>query len=132
VSRSGGQWTTTDAWENPEVSMDMSTGVVIGDALYGFSPRNSGQFFALDARTGQTLWLSAGRQAANAALVRAGTTWLALKDTAELVVARANQAAFEPLRTYDVADSATWAQPVVAGQRVLVKDVSSVTLWGLR
>lgn len=131
VSRQGGQWITTDMWDNNEVTMDMSTGVVIGDTLYGFSPRESGQFFAVDAKSGKTLWLTEGRQAGNAAVVRAGDVWLALKDDAELVVARANPSKFEPAQRYTVASSATWAQPVVSGNRVFVKDVSTIALWTL-
>ena len=50
---------------------------------------------------------------------------------AELVVARANAKQFEILKRYTVADSATWAQPVLSGQRVFVKDVSSISLWTL-
>jgi outer membrane protein assembly factor BamB len=127
--RRGNQWTLETAWDNAEVTMDMSTGVVIGSTLFGFSPRSSGQFFALDARTGKTLWLTEGRQAANAAVVRAGTVWLALEDDAELVVARASDSGFQPIRRYTVADSATWAQPVISANRVFVKDVSSVSMW---
>jgi outer membrane protein assembly factor BamB len=129
VARGDGQWTTEDAWENSETSMDMSTGVVIGSTLFGFSPRNSGQFFALDANTGKTLWLSDGRQAENAAVVRAGDVWLALEDDAELVVVSAEATRFAPLRRYAVADSSTWAQPVISGDRVFVKDVTSLALW---
>jgi outer membrane protein assembly factor BamB len=131
VVRRNGQWTPEDVWENPEVTMDMSTGVVIGQMLFGFSPRNSGQFFAVDANTGKTLWLTEGRQADNAAVVRAGNVWMALEDDAELVVVRANAGKFEPLRRYTVAESATWAQPVISGQRVFIKDVSTVALWTL-
>ena len=67
--------------------------------------RNSGQFFALDAKTGKTLWTSAARQGTNAAIVRAGDVLFLLKDDAQLIVARANPARFEPLQTYSVADS---------------------------
>ena len=66
VMNKGGQWTSEDVWVNNDASMDMSTGVVGGNALYGFSHRNSGQYFAIDANTGQTLWLSEPRQADNA------------------------------------------------------------------
>jgi outer membrane protein assembly factor BamB len=131
VVKRNDQFTTEDVWENADVTMDMSTGVISGDRLLGFSPRNSGQYFAIDARTGKTLWLSDPRQAENAAVVRAGTLWFALEDDAELIVSRAAADAFQPLRRYSVAESATWAQPVVAGNRVLVKDVSSVSLWTL-
>lgn len=131
VLRRAGQFALEDVWENSEVTMDMSTGVISADRLLGFSPRNSGQYFAIDARTGKTLWLSDGRQAENAAVVRGGDIWFALEDDAELIVAKADAGAFEPLRRYTVAESATWAQPVVLGNRVLVKDVSTVALWTL-
>ena len=52
-----------------------------------------------------------------------------LKDDAELIVARTNLEGFEPLRHYRVAESATWVQPVILGNRVFVKDVSTLALW---
>ncbi|MDO8681692.1 MAG: PQQ-like beta-propeller repeat protein [Acidobacteriota bacterium] len=131
VMKRGDQWVSENVWENNDVTMDMSTGVVVGTTLFGFSARNSGQFFGVDANTGQTLWLSEGRQAENAAVVRAGDVWLALQADAQLIVARGNPKQFEILRRYNVANSATWAQPVLSGQRVFVKDLNSITLWTL-
>ena len=90
VMNKAGQWTSEDVWTNNDVTMDMSTGVVIGNSLFGFSPRNSGQYFAIDANTGQTQWLSEPRMAENAAVVRAGNLWFALDTEAKLSVARAN------------------------------------------
>ena len=131
VMKRGDQWVSEDVWENNDVTMDMSTGVLAGATVFGFSARNSGQFFAVDANTGQTLWLSEGRQAENAAVVRAGEVWLALQADAQLIVARGNPKQFEILKRYTVADSATWAQPVLSGNRVFVKDLNAVTLWTL-
>ena len=129
VTRRNNQWTTEQVWENADVSLYMSDAVVLGETLVGFSQRRSGQFFGLDARSGKTLWTSDPRQATNAAIVRAGDFWFALKDDGELLVLRGNASAFEPLRRYAVANSATWAQPVVSGNRIFVKDVSTLTLW---
>jgi outer membrane protein assembly factor BamB len=131
VFNKSGQWATEDVWVNNDTTMDMSTGVVIGNSLYGFSPRNSGQFFAIDANTGQTLWLSEPRQGDNAAVVRAGDWWFALETDAQLVVARADSRQFEMVKRYEVASSATWAQPVLSGKRVFIKDVSTISLWTL-
>ena len=131
VMKRGDQWASENVWENNDVTMDMSTGVLVDSTLFGFSPRNIGQFFGIDANTGQTLWLSEGRQAENAAVVRAGDVWLALQADAQLIVARGNPKQFEILRRYTVANSATWAQPVLSGNRVFVKDVNSITLWTL-
>jgi outer membrane protein assembly factor BamB len=131
VINKSGQWTSEDVWTNNDVSMDMSTGVVIGDTLFGFSAKNSGQYFALDANTGQTQWLSEPRIAENAAVVRAGNLWFALDTEARLSVARANPKQMELLKTYTVAQSATWAQPVLSGQRMFIKDLSTISLWTL-
>ena len=131
VINKAGQWSSEDVWTNNEVTMDMSTGVVIGNALYGFSARNSGQFFSIDANTGQTLWLSEPRQTENAAVVRAGELWFALNTEGQLIVMRANPKQMDVLKRYEVAQSATWAQPVLAGDRVLIKDLSNISLWTL-
>jgi hypothetical protein len=120
---------TEQVWENGDVSLYMSDLVLLGDTLVGFSERRSGQFFSLDARSGKTIWTSEPRQATNAALVRAGDFWFALEDDGELVVSRWKTTAFEPVRRYTVASSATWAQPVVTSAGVLVKDVSTLTSW---
>jgi outer membrane protein assembly factor BamB len=127
----GGKWQSEVVWENKEVSLFMSNPVLIGDTLYGMSEKSSGQFFALDARTGKTLWLGQPREATNTAIVKAGELLFFLNDDAELIVARSNRNSFEPLQRYTVADSATWAQPAISGNRIFVKDVASLSLWTL-
>ena len=72
VARRDGRWQTEEAWHTKEVSMYLSNPVVVSDTLYGLSHRSSGQFFALDARTGKTLWLGPAREAVNTAVVKAG------------------------------------------------------------
>jgi hypothetical protein len=36
---------------------------------------------------------------------------------------------FEPIVRYPVATAATWTQPVLSGNRIFIKDVSTLTLW---
>ena len=129
IVKRANQWTTENIWENQDVSLYMTNAVVVGDTLFGMSHRNSGQFFALDARTGKTLWTSPPRQATNAAISHAGDLLFMLKDDGELIVAKASTGGFEPLKRYTVADSATWAAPTIAGNRIYVKDTSSLALW---
>jgi outer membrane protein assembly factor BamB len=124
-----GNWQVEKAWETAAVEMYISHPVLIGDTLFGFSRRASGQLFALDARDGRVLWLGEPRFATNVAFAKAGDLLFVLKDDAELTIARANSSRFEPLKTYEVAEGATWAQPVISGQRLLFKDVSTLTLW---
>jgi hypothetical protein len=109
--------------------MYMSSPVVSGDLLFGFSERKRGQFFCLKPDDGSTLWASEGRQADSAAIVAAGSAWLILTPDANLIVARQSDKAFEPLRKYSVADSPTWAHPVVLGRGILIKDATHLALW---
>jgi outer membrane protein assembly factor BamB len=129
IVRRGPQWATENVWENEQLPLYMSNAVVIKEMLVGLTHKNSGQFFGLDAKTGKTLWTSAPRQAGNAAIVRAGDLLFLLKDDAELIVARPGASGLQPIKTYSVADSATWAQPTIAGNRVFVKDDRGLTLW---
>jgi len=129
VARRAGQWSTEQIWENTELPLRYTTPVVSGDMLFGLSGRNSGQYYAIDARTGKTLWTSDGRQAAHASVARAGDLLISLESDGELVIARSSQTAFEPVKRYKVSANETWAQPAISGSRVFVKDVTSLVLW---
>ena len=110
----------------------MANPVVRDGVMFGLSHRNRGQYFALDLDSGEALWESTPRQAENAALVRAGNIVFSLQEDAELVIFEASRAGLEEIRRYEVADSETWTQPTVAGDRIYVKDVSRLHRWDIR
>jgi outer membrane protein assembly factor BamB len=126
--RQAGRWTAEEAWRNDEVSMYMSSPVLDGKRLHGFSHRKKGEFFCLDLDTGRLLWRSEGRQGENAALVAVGRHLLLLKDDAELLVTSLDADRFAPVASYTVAQSPTWAHPVPTAQGVLIKDLDSLAL----
>jgi outer membrane protein assembly factor BamB len=131
LTKRNNQWIAENAWENADVPFRLSNPVIVGDMLFGLSTKAMGQYFGVDAKTGKTLWTSEGRQAGNAAIVKAGDVLFSLQDDGELIVARSSRTAFEPLHRYKVADSETWAQPTISGNRIFVKDVSTLALWTL-
>src|SRR5262245_20320096 len=123
------QWATDRTWYNPDVSMYMNSPVLSGDYLYGLSNKRKGQFFCMDARTGKVQWITNGREGDNAAIVRAGQFLFLLTDGADLIVAKDNPAQFEIVKKYHVAESPTWAHPVVTGRGILIKDSTTIALW---
>jgi outer membrane protein assembly factor BamB len=127
--RQHGNWRVEQVWATKEVSAYVSTPVVSGGVLFGLSHRNSGQYFALNASTGQLLWLGRPRTATNTAIVKASDTLFFLNDDGDMIVLKANPMRFDPIRTYRLADSATWAQPLISGRRMFVKDARSLALW---
>ena len=126
----GKGWTATPRWSNDQVSMYMSSPAASGTTIFGLSNKNRGQFFAIDAATGKTLWLGKGREADNASIVRAGNVLLLSTTNSELIVARPSATTLEEVKRYTIADSATWAHPAYAGRTIAVKDVDKLIVWG--
>jgi outer membrane protein assembly factor BamB len=118
--------TPREVWRGDGPTLYMTSPVLAGDWLFGLSDRNQAQFFCLDARTGKTLWESGGRLECGAAVVNAGSAWLALTTSGELFVVRPGATAYELTAKYRVADSHTWAHPVFLGDRILVRDQTTL------
>jgi outer membrane protein assembly factor BamB len=128
-ARGSGTWTTPNVWQTKEVSVHMSDVVAVDGVGYGLSHLNRGQYFALDLDSGKVLWKGEPRRAEHAAMARAGQTVFSLEDDGELVVIRASRTGFEPVARYEVATSATWAQPAISGRRIFIRDVNTLALW---
>ena len=120
------------AWQSSGVSMYMSTPVLKGDRLFGFSEKRSGQFFCLDAKSGATLWTGEGRQGENAAVVDGGGVILALTSKSELIVFDADEKAYAERARYKVADTPTWAHPAVSGRSIFIKDKTLLTQFEIK
>ncbi len=129
VIREGNAWTTEDVWHTDDVSLHMANPVVTDGVMYGLSHLNSGQYFGLDLTTGDVLWISSPRQASHASILRAGNAILSLEDDGELLVLEPSRTAFAPSKRYNLAESETWTLPTVSGNRLFVKDVSTLALW---
>jgi len=130
--RQGANWVAQEVWANADNELYMNTPVVHGGLLFGLSARRKGQFFAIDAATGKTVWQSEGRAGENAALLNVGGTLLALTNDAGLLVLPADAKAFAPAARYTVATSPTWAHPVFLGDRILVKDETTLASLSLK
>ena len=125
----GGRWSAPTVWSNPGVSLYMSSAVAARDLLFGFSQLKKGQFFCVDARTGILQWTSPPRQGENASVLVSGEHLILLKDDGELLIATATEKSFDLLRHYQVADSSTWAHPLILRNGVVIKDVNTLARW---
>jgi outer membrane protein assembly factor BamB len=127
LTKQGAQIVPQEVWNNKENMLYMSTPVLQGNTLFGFSALKKGQFFALDADTGKTLWQGPGRMGENAALLNVGgSVFLALTNDANLIVLPVNAKEYAPSVQYSVANSPTWAHPIVVGNRILIKDETTL------
>lgn len=124
IEAQGEGFVATPVWSITQFGSHFSTPVLKDGLLYGCSDR----LFCLDAGTGAGLWDQTMNLGQSASLVDAGPVILALGVNGELVV-------FKPGKTYtqlariQAASSETWAHPVVAGNKIFIKDNDSVGLW---
>ncbi len=130
LERDGDQWAPQELWSIPSASLYMSTPVLVGDRLFGMSHRRKGQFFAMDVESGEMIWTSEGREGDNASFLVLGDVLAILTDSGELMLLPPEADEFAPVRRYTVADSQTWAHPVATSGGFLIKDLSSLALWG--
>ena len=126
IAQSGGKWQATQAWKNPDIAMYMSTPVLAGGTLYGLSSRKRGQFVAVDAASGALKWATEGRATNHASILLTPTHVLILTTAGELLLVKPTAAKYEEERRYTVADSETWAVPVVLAEGLIVRDATGV------
>jgi outer membrane protein assembly factor BamB len=125
IERNGEKFSATELWRNELTVATFSTPVLRDGLLFGVS----GSYFCMDAKTGNLLWLDKTQRVNSGAVVDAGSVLLGLNINRDLVVFKADQKEYMELARYRVAESATWAYPVVSGNRVFVKDTDTLTLW---
>jgi outer membrane protein assembly factor BamB len=126
LASTGGKWQATEAWKNPEVAMYMSTPVLANGVLYGLSSRKRGQFVAVDAATGALKWATEGRATNHASILLTPSHVLILTTGGELILVKPTAAKYEEERRYTIADSETWAVPVVLAEGLIVRDATGV------
>lgn len=126
-----GEWTATEKWFQSKVALDMSTAVVNGDALFGFSHYGAGRLFCLDLATGGIRWMGPGRLGQNVAFLSVPNHVLALVNNGQLLVVSTKSDSYQKKATYRVASGETWAPPVLLNDGLLIKNRDTLTRWKL-
>lgn len=126
-----GVWAVTQRWHQEEVALNMSTAVVNGELLFGFSHYSKGQLFCLDIQSGEVLWQGPGRTGDNVMFLSIPGHVVALINDGQLQIIAARGDRFEKVASFRVAESDTYAPPVLTGEGFLVKDLQTLTFWSL-
>lgn len=126
LAKQGQNLVPQEVWNNKENELYMNSPVLQGNLLFGLSVKKKGQLFCIDADTGKTLWQGPGRMGENAALLNTGKLLLVLTNEAKLLVVQSNAAEYKMVAEYTVANSQTWAHPVLLRNRILVKDETTL------
>jgi outer membrane protein assembly factor BamB len=116
-----------ELWSNTELGTGFDTPVLKDGFLYGLSDR--GSFFCLNAQTGQTAWTDTATRKENfGAVVDAGSVIFGLPSDSQLVVFKPSEKEYSEVARFKVAETPTYAHPVISGNRVFVRDQENVAL----
>ena len=124
--------TAASVWENRGLTMYMSSPVLNGKRLHGMSDKSRGSLFTLDATNGELLWKNEGRLGDNASITDLGSAFLVVNTGGALTIHDKSGDALREIASYQVSDTTVWASPAVAENNVLIKDVSTLTLFAVR
>lgn len=127
IEKEGDKFTAKQLWKSTKSSHQYNTPVLKDGLIYGITPAKS--FFCMDAKTGDVLWTDQAKRGECGTVLDAGGVLLALTSDKNLVAFTPSNKEYKEVAKFAVAESATWANPIVSGNRVFVKDQTSVALW---
>ncbi len=127
IEREGDGFVTRELWTNSDLGTQYNTPVLKDGLLFGLS--NNGFLFCVNAENGQTAWTDTTKHQGFGSVIDAGSVLLALSSDSDLVIFKPDGKQFSQIATYKVAETPVYACPVVAGNRIYVKDQDALTLW---
>jgi len=131
IESDGVSWTARELWKNTQVSMFMSSPVLVGGQLVGFSHFRKGELFGLDPSDGKVLWRGEPRWGEHASLISCGDDVLVFLEDGSLVVGKVSRDRFQTLQRYHPGDSIMWGHPSISDSRILIKDGSQLVVFEL-
>jgi outer membrane protein assembly factor BamB len=128
IEKQGDAFTAKELWSNPDLGTGFSTPVLKDGLLFGLSDK--GNLYCMSAKTGRTAWTDTVKRGGGnfGAIIDAGACILALPSNCELIAFKPGDKQYEELAKIKVADTATYAHPVVAGKNIFVRDQDSLAL----
>jgi len=128
IEKQGDGFVANELWSNPDLAVQFNTPVLKDGLLFGLSDRSN--LFCINAQTGQTAWTDTTQRGRGGfgAIVDAGSCLLALPSNSELIALEPSGTKYAELARIKVSETPTYAHPVIAGNRVFIKDQETVTM----
>jgi len=129
IEKTGDGYTARELWSKDDTGTGYNTPVLKDGLLFGISDPGN-YLFCMSARDGKTLWTDTTKYGRFGTVIDAGSVLLALP-VSDLLVIEPSDANYTELARYKVAQEQVYAYPIVAGNRIYVKDKDSLALWML-
>jgi outer membrane protein assembly factor BamB len=129
IEKQGDEFVPKDLWSS-QIATGFNSPVLKDGLLYGISDK--GKMFCLNATDGKEAWTAKDSVGRFGSIVDAGSVLITLPEKTGLIVFKPGNKEFEELARYKVSDSAIYAHPIIAGNRIFVKDKNDLTLWTVK
>lgn len=127
IEKDGEAFAAKELWSNTENAVQFDSPVLKNGLLFGLSQR--GAFFCINAETGKTLWTDAtGGRTGFGSVVDAGPVLLGLTQRSQLTVFQPSDKEYTEVASIKVAEKQTYAYPIVAGNRLFIKDQDALAM----
>jgi outer membrane protein assembly factor BamB len=129
IAKEGDAFAVKDLWANTALGVQFNTPVLKNGYLYGISDR--GNYFCINAKTGETAWTDTERHGNFGSILDAGSVLIGLTQDGTMLVYQPNEKAFTSIASIKVGETQTYAHPILAGNRIFVRDQDSLILWAI-
>lgn len=127
IEKEGDKFVAKTLWSNDELGTTFNTPVLRDEFLFGIS--KTGDIFCINAQTGQTAWVGTTKLERFGSILDAGSVLLGLSPKSELIVFQPNNKAYTELAKIKVAETPTYAHPVVSENGIYIKDRETIAMW---
>jgi outer membrane protein assembly factor BamB len=136
IEKKGDKFEAKELWKD-QAPATYNTPVLRDGLLYGLKSAGGGgkgrgmatNVYCQDAKTGKVLWTDKTARGECGVILDAGSVMLGLTSSSDLLAIEPSKTAYKEQAKYKVADTPTYAVPIIDGNKVYVKDRDSISLW---
>jgi outer membrane protein assembly factor BamB len=121
-------FTATTLWKKDQSTHQYHAPLLRDGLIFGVTTGRN--FFCQDGKSGEELWRDREKRGQYGSIIDVGPALVSLTSDSNLVAFEPSPKGYKQLATYPVSTSETWSVPILAGNRIYVKDKKgSLTLW---
>jgi outer membrane protein assembly factor BamB len=127
IEKQGEEYVPKELWNNPDLGTKYNTPVIKDGFLYGLS--NGRKLYCMDAAKGLTMWTDTTMNSDFGSLINCGSVLMTLPSNSNLIVFNPSEKAYTQLTKIKVSDKPIFTTPLVAGNRIFIKEAETLTLY---
>ncbi len=127
-TRTAGEWQVREVWSSRALKPSFNDFVFHEGNLYGF---DQNIFVAADAASGERLWKRGRYGFGQVLLLPAAGQLIVISEKGELILLAADPTEHRELGRFQALDGKTWNHPIVAGERLIVRNGTEAAAYRL-